>query len=285
MQPLFSLFSLAMFTATALAGYHAFTHGARSFYLVSLAYGFLLEHLTIQQFAAYTYPVHAYPLHLFDVPFAIAFGWGAIIYTGYSVATAYRLRLAYVPLFAALFALHVDLSMDAIAIHFGFWSWTQGGVWFGVPLGNFFGWFCVAFFYTGSFVVAQRYLRHDLPAALVAIVVSLGLLIGSLQVWIDVVTTPTRGAIVLAAIVGVALALVLRADRDPTPVPGVLQGSTFVFHGFFLALYLATGMLLSPYYVLLAPVAVGLFVVGYVVLHQPSLEPLEALWHRGKAES
>lgn len=272
MEPLFVLFTIAMLTATLLAGTHAARQGALGFFSVSLVYGFVLEQLVILQFDAYTYPVDAYLLTLLDVPLAISFGWGAILYTGYTVATHYDLPPARVPAFAALFALHVDLSMDVVAASVGYWTWIGGGVWFGVPLGNFFGWFCVTFFYTGSYLAVRTRVENDLLAAVAAVLASLALLIASLELWTGLLPNAVSQAVVLSAIVVTAVLAVAQSSSRPSPIPAALQYVTFVFHGFFLALYVGTGMVLDPDFVLLAPVAVATFAVGVVALHQPSLD-------------
>jgi putative membrane protein len=40
---------------------------------------------------------------------------------------------------ASIFNLLVDLVIDPVAVHIGFWSYTHGGFYFGVPLSNFLG--------------------------------------------------------------------------------------------------------------------------------------------------
>jgi len=277
MEPLFVLFTLAMLSAAILAGVHALREGYLAFYGVSLVYGFVLEQLVILQFDTYAYPVDAYLLTLFDVPLAISFGWGAILYTGFAVATRYGLSSARIPAFAALFALHIDLSMDVVAAGVGYWTWLDGGLWFGVPLGNFFGWFCVTGFYTGSYLLARSRVDSGLLAAVAAVLASLALLLLSLELWTRLLWSPASEAVVLALLVGGALGVLARSAYDPSPIPVGLQYATLVFHGFFLALYLATGMLFDPAFVLLAPIALATFAIGYVVVHQPSLDSLGRL--------
>ena len=54
------------------------------------------------------------------------------------------------PMADAVWAILLDLALDAVAIRLGLWTWTiranQG--WFGVPWGNFFAWLFVAFWFS-----------------------------------------------------------------------------------------------------------------------------------------
>jgi hypothetical protein len=63
------------------------------------------------------------------------------------------------PFMVALFAINIDLSMDAIAIREGLWMWKRdvSFFWFDVPSLNFISWFVVAF----SFSFFIYYLRKN----------------------------------------------------------------------------------------------------------------------------
>ncbi len=41
--------------------------------------------------------------------------------------------------------------MDPVAVKFGSWKWIGGGSYFGVPIGNFIGWFIVTIMVVGIF--------------------------------------------------------------------------------------------------------------------------------------
>src|SRR6266704_834612 len=78
-----------------------------------------------------------------------------------------------------LLALTIDLSMDAIAIRLGFWTWRQAGPWFGVPLGNFYAWFIVVFGFSLLLRLGRLWslagplaLLGDVAMAILAIVLS-----------------------------------------------------------------------------------------------------------------
>jgi putative membrane protein len=45
----------------------------------------------------------------------------------------------------ALLVTTIDLYMDPISVKAGAWTWLDRGIYFGVPLGNYIGWFFVTF--------------------------------------------------------------------------------------------------------------------------------------------
>ncbi len=58
---------------------------------------------------------------------------------------------------ASFFNLLVDLVIDPAAIHIGFWSYTSGGFYFGVPLSNFLGWVITGFIYASiSYFIIEK---------------------------------------------------------------------------------------------------------------------------------
>jgi hypothetical protein len=123
---------------------HARARGAAQ--LVSLVagmcYGVLLEYMAIRAFHAYDYG-HFLVMLFGTVPLCIGVSWGIIIYTAMETSDRYALPWYLRPALDAVLALTIDLSMDAVAIRIGFWTWGTPGPWFGVPLSNFYAWFVV----------------------------------------------------------------------------------------------------------------------------------------------
>ena len=179
--------------------------------LAGVLFGVVLEWATIQQLHAYQYG--QFPIMIAgEVPLAIGAGGGVIIYASRLYAEATSLPRWAKPLLAALLALNIDLSMDAIAIRLGMWDWGQGldFQYFGVPWANFWAWFwVVAFFSAGLWWFADgdgalsRWLG---PVAAVALGVAGVLLTNRLIV--SIVPRPWYEATIALVIVG-ALALVL----------------------------------------------------------------------------
>lgn len=105
-------------------------------------------------------------LTLLNVPIPVVLYWAVFIYTGYCLINSFLVWLKYkkpnyqnsnywmVPLliFAdGLVVVAIDLFMDPIQVHQGSWRWLEGGPYFGVPIGNFVGWFLVTIIVTGLY--------------------------------------------------------------------------------------------------------------------------------------
>ena len=235
-------FTVAMVLASGLCAAHAWGDRQLStFYVASLAYGLVLEKLVILAFQAYTYP-HEQMLSVLGVPIAIGLGWSAVIYGGRATAESLGLSPQFWPSFAALYGLHVDLAMDAVAVRVPYWEWSGGGAWFGVPISNFVGWFLVAFLFVAVFRALAE--RTTNPAVLGggAVVASVALLVVALEAYTRAVGESLGlrvGVIVgLMALAGFHLG---RADFDPRPAAATVAASAFVFHGYFLAVLVALG--------------------------------------------
>ena len=112
-------------------------------------YGLILEELDMRFFKSYHYG-SGFGMMLGRVPVSIALLWAVIVSGSMAISDACGLPEPVKPFFDALLAVWLDLSLDAIAIRVGFWSWViplnQG--WFGVPAGNLYAWMWVAFFYS-----------------------------------------------------------------------------------------------------------------------------------------
>jgi putative membrane protein len=65
---------------------------------------------------------------------------------------------------ASIFNLLVDLVIDPAAVRIGFWSYTSGGFYFGVPLSNFLGWLITGFIYASIFYFIVEKKFFPLPS-------------------------------------------------------------------------------------------------------------------------
>ncbi|HEY2003738.1 MAG TPA: carotenoid biosynthesis protein [Candidatus Saccharimonadia bacterium] len=103
---------------------------------------------------------------LWGVPYIIPIYWAIFIYTAYSITNGFRRWLdpqgpsekssswtALLALIAldGVLTVAIDLIMDPVKIREGSWTWLDHGAYFGVPLGNFMGWFIVTVVVTGIF--------------------------------------------------------------------------------------------------------------------------------------
>lgn len=71
-------------------------------------------------------------------PFTVAFAWPPLVLGAYALARG-RIVLA------TLFLVMIDLAIDTGAVAMGYWAYTGGGIYFGVPLSNFLGWVLTGF--------------------------------------------------------------------------------------------------------------------------------------------
>ena len=159
-----------------------------------------------------------------------------------------------------MWAIILDLALDAVAIRLGLWRWTipLDKDWFGVPYSNFFAWLwvAVAFSYFTRAVrrrVAQRGEKFRYLQLAVPLPAYLGLLVAvSAYVFLQAVYFKQVGsdwiliAVAFAAFGLVALRAVLSPCRMPRePGDAYLVGVRYMMHVYFLWALVATGMFLS----------------------------------------
>lgn len=109
-------------------------------------------------------------LMIFNVPVFILSYWAFFIYSGYCLTNSFltwfnlnkpsRLnrdwrRLAILITADGFFVTLIDLFMDPIQSKIGLWQWPESGIYFGVPLGNFIGWFIVAILASGIYRIYE----------------------------------------------------------------------------------------------------------------------------------
>lgn len=249
MVDLYLAFTLLAATAAGLCGLHARATGRRSLFLALVVYGLALEKLVVVGFEAYSYPAARF-LDLAGIPLAIGFGWAAILYAGVETARDLGVDGPWRAAVVAPYALHVDLAMDAVAIQVPYWTWAGPGDWFGVPLGNFFGWFAVAALFVGVHGALEDRLGEPGPS-LAALAGAPLLLYASLELW-NLVTAGVRWRelAVLGGLTAVALAVAARQVDRPGRGTAGLAGPLAVapavavglFHLYYLGLLVVLGL-------------------------------------------
>jgi len=179
MTPYFVVFELMIYLLFGLCLIHAWREGAAHVWrlLAGVLFGILLEYGTIQQLHSYSYG--RFLIMLGDVPLPIGVAWGCIVYSARLFSEGSGLPGWARPLLSTLFALNIDLSMDAIAIRLGFWNWSIDihSQFFGVPYGNFWAWFWVVFSFTAGLRLVLAW-KHSLSAWLAP----LGAMIGGVLI-------------------------------------------------------------------------------------------------------
>lgn len=119
----------------------------------------------------YIYEVNQWMVGI--VPLAVVLYWAVFIYTGYSIVCSFLFwlhkgkpivsknslyQLIPLILFDASLVTIIDLFMDPIQVQSGAWQWLDGGGYFGIPVGNFVGWFITAFISVGVFRLIEYFL-------------------------------------------------------------------------------------------------------------------------------
>jgi uncharacterized membrane protein len=107
------------------------------------------------------------------VPLAVVIYWVIFIYMGYSITSSFLYwlqkpkparsgkgkwwALILLILLDGWFITAIDLFMDPIQVKLGSWQWLEGGHYFGVPVGNFIGWFLVSIMVSGIFRTVEYF--------------------------------------------------------------------------------------------------------------------------------
>jgi bisanhydrobacterioruberin hydratase len=95
------------------------------------------------------------------VPPTVSFAYLPILLSSLYIASNYTKNLVSFSIVATIFNLLVDLVIDPAAVHIGFWSYTEGGIYFGVPLSNFIGWLVTGAIYSVLFYLISG--KDSLP--------------------------------------------------------------------------------------------------------------------------
>jgi hypothetical protein len=156
---LFGLVEVVMVVLFVLSARFAYRTGGRQRLIELLSavpFGLLLEQGDIKIFGSYAYN-QGFFIKLGSVPVAIALAWAMIITSSMFMSDRLRISARMAPFADAVFAILLDLSLDAIAIRQGLWHWNipLNAGFFGVPAGNYYGWLFVAF----GFSAWTRWLR------------------------------------------------------------------------------------------------------------------------------
>lgn len=244
LSPYVGFEALAVLTA-ALCAIHAYRISDLPFFVTAVGYGIVLEKLVVVGLQNYTYPADRF-LDVFGIPLAIGLGWSVVLYAGYDAARRMRLSSPSRAAFVALFVLHVDLALDAVAIRVvpvGYWTWLQAGAYFGVPIGNFFGWFAVGFLFVLVYDDVSDRFDTEWVTGPVTLVVASGLIYAAMVAF-EAVTGPIlwRKLLVFGVCVALAVLALARAEiefRTPSPLPAA---AVFMTHLYFLGVLFGLGL-------------------------------------------
>ena len=109
--------------------------------------GFAVEAFGVRfrfPFGEYAYTDVLRP-QLLGVPVAMGFAWMTLVAFASDFAGRLRLRPWLAAALAALLTTATDLVIDPLAAgRLGYWRWSDGGIYYGIPFTNFVGWFVTA---------------------------------------------------------------------------------------------------------------------------------------------
>jgi len=242
---------------------------------MGILFGISLELATIRQLNAYEYG--QFLIMVLDVPLGIGIAWGCILYSVMEFSDASSLPYFVRPILDGLLALNIDLSLDAVAIRFGFWNWGEGlnFEYFGVPYANFWAWFWVIFFFSlGYHLFARRddWVGKWLSPFIAYIVGLFGVLGTNVFIAFIIQTQFYRGLITLSLLV-IALTIVLafRPKFYLKPVPSLTFWVPFITHIYVLIAGLISGLILDPPFLLLVGLVMTLIAF---YLHWPTVQQI-----------
>jgi uncharacterized membrane protein len=272
----FILFEISLYLQLAVCLPHAWKHGIASLLrlLAGILFGILLELATISQLNAYEYG--QFLIMIQDVPLGIGVAWGCILYSVMEFSdgssTPYFLR----PVLDGLLALNIDLSLDAVAIRFGFWDWGQGldFQYFGVPYANFWAWFWVIFFFSLGYRILARRLDWvgTWLAPVLALVVGLLGVLGTNALISYRIPFAYHGLTVASLlVVAVGMVLDLRPKFYVTPVPALSFWVPAITHIYVLIAGWIAGHILRPPFLLV--VGLVMIVIAFYI-HHPTIRQL-----------
>ncbi len=143
------------------------------FIILATATGTLFEHIGLRDGVFFGgHYVYRNQSTLFNVPITVILFWAVFIYTGYCLTNSFLLWLKLkkpnikteniwlallLILLDGYFVVAIDFFMDPIAVKSGSWQWLEGGPYFGIPWGNFLGWFLVAVIVSGIFRIFEYF--------------------------------------------------------------------------------------------------------------------------------
>ena len=175
----------------------------------------------------YDYAVGTTPVFM-GVPLLIPIFWTAFISVGYGLVGSFlvllgrgkpdkdnsgTIRLLLAVTLDSLAVVAIDLIMDPLQVAAGNWRWLEPGGFYGVPWGNFTGWFLVVALTTGIFRTVEYYFPGERRATTAAPLVSaisyalLGLVLGAFalksgMLWLSLVGLGVMLPLALASLYG-----------------------------------------------------------------------------------
>lgn len=211
--PVFAYLSTSLL-ALGLLGYAIKNYGVKAWLLFGVAFGFGLavEYVgerTGLPFGAYHYAAPG--PSLFGVPLLVPLGWWAFTLIALSIVPSGRKRLL-----APLALVAWDLGLDPLMVSKGFWSFEGGGVYYGVPVMNFVGWYLAGLLLVWLLLRLEPRLQKADSAELRLVFTAQAFLIGVGLVFFGL---PVAGLVTFVAMGAFVLPLLLRSRAEGRLLP------------------------------------------------------------------
>lgn len=170
-----------MLTAAAMALFARLERRTVALALLLGTLGYFVEVLGVwtgRVFGAYTYG-DVLGMKLLNVPLLIGLNWSMLVFAIGAVLEPLRIPVAVKVVLGGSAMVALDLLIEPVAVHLGFWSWSQGDI----PMQNYLAWGGIsALFFTILFMAPVRRENPVATAVIVAQVVffaGLNLLLGA----------------------------------------------------------------------------------------------------------
>jgi lycopene beta-cyclase len=157
-----SYFSTSLLVVGTL-GYGVERYGSKAYLLFAVAFSFGVVVEWLGKTTGIPFGVYRYTApgpNIFGVPLLVPLGWWAFTLIALSLPNRNKLFLAPLALVAW------DLGLDPLMVAKGFWTFSADGLYYGVPLSNFVGWYVSGFVLVWILVKLEPRLQSDTPKPL-----------------------------------------------------------------------------------------------------------------------
>lgn len=228
-------------------------------FVATILFTLIVESLLSSDPKVYQYDPEKFFIQVLNVPLWVPVGWAFILYAVMGTTTHLGVPIHVAALLDAFLALNLDLTLDPIAIHRGWWTWhamenfPYATDYFGIPVINFIGWFVIVAAFSFFVRVGRRRVppgtrgfAGDVVPSFVAIVPALVAVVGYQAIAKWIMGRPGvqwNGAIWSTAVLLVSAAIagrrVLEFRRD-VPFKRLFVAVPIAFHLFMFVLLFVT---------------------------------------------
>src|SRR3989338_589649 len=144
------------------------------FILIASATGLIFEVIGVNHTSVFggSYIYKNIGFMIFNVPLLVPIYWSVFIYVGYTLTSSFLfwinrdkpnkfkkdiILMILMILLDGLLVTGIDVFMDPLQVKEGTWTWIEKGPYYGIPIGNFIGWFAVTIISVSLFRTFEYY--------------------------------------------------------------------------------------------------------------------------------